>query len=75
MTTFKISNIKKKTHKKWKMIADIALYALPLLTGIVTQMPVSDSLQKWILVILNVSIVAFKALSKFTTDENTNENS
>lgn len=64
-----IQNLQKPDNKKWKLIADIALYSLPLLTGVVVTIPVSDNIQKWILVVFNVLIVGFKTISKFTSDE------
>ena len=71
----RLSNIKKVDNKKWKQVADIALYSLPFLTTAIMTMPVSDNIQKWLIFGINVSIVAFKAISKFTTDEeNTNNN-
>lgn len=62
------SNLKKPDHKKWKLIADIALYSLPFLTTAIMTMPVADNTQKWIIFLINTSIVGFKALSKFTSD-------
>lgn len=64
-----IQNLKKPDNKKWKLIADVALYSLPLLTGVVVTIPVSDNIQKWILVLLNVLIIGFKTISKFTSEE------
>ena len=75
MTTISLDNRKKNDSVKWKQVADIALYSLPLLTTAVLTTPLSDSSQKWILTIINIAIVGFKAFSKFTTDEeNTNIN-
>ena len=65
----KLNNFNKPSNKKWKLIADVALYSLPLLTSVVITAPISDNMQKWILVALNVLIVGFKTLSKFTSDE------
>ena len=64
-----VSNLKKPDNKKWKQIADIALYSLPLLTTVVLTTPLTDTTQKWILTILNIAIVGFKTLSKFTYEE------
>ena len=63
------NNLKKPDNKKWKQIADIALYSLPFLSTAVLTTPLTDSTQKWLLTLLNVIIVVFKAVSKFTTDE------
>lgn len=68
MNKFSVSNWGKKTDPNWKLIADIMLYSLPLLNGIITTMPVSDNMQKWFLVGVNVAVVVFKAISKFTRD-------
>lgn len=68
---FKVENLNKPSNKNWKLIADIGLYALPLIQGAVVTMPVSDTLQKWIIFGISILIVGFKALSKFTTNENT----
>lgn len=64
-----VSNLKKPDNKRWKQIADIALYSLPLLTTVIVTTPLSDTTQKWILTIINITIVGFKTLSKFTYEE------
>lgn len=66
---FKVENLNKPSNKKWKMIADVMLYALPFLSTAILTIPLSDNAQKWILFGVNVVIIVFKAISKFTTDE------
>lgn len=71
LSNLKYENLSKPSNKKWKLIADIGLYALPLIQGAIVTMPVSDSIQKWIIFGISILIVGFKALSKFTSDETT----
>lgn len=69
MLNFSIKNLNKKTDPNWKLIADIMLYSLPLVIGVVTTMPVSENVQKWAIVYINVIVIIFKAISKFTEDK------
>ena len=64
-----INNLGKPDNKKWKLIADIALYALLPVIPLVTTMPISDNAQKWVIVGINFLVIGFKAVSKFTSDE------
>ena len=68
MNKFSVSNWGKKTDPDWKLIADFMLYSLPLLSGVIITMPVSDMHQKWALVGVNLAVIVFKAISKFTVD-------
>lgn len=63
-----LNNWDKPSNKKLKLIADIMLYSLPLLITCVTQMPISEVTQKWIIVSINIAIVGFKAVTKFTSE-------
>jgi len=65
----KQSNLKKLDNKQWKQVADVALYSLPLLITTTMSMPISDSHQKWVIYAISVTIVIFKAISKFTSNE------
>ena len=69
----KVENLNKPSNKKWKLIADIMLYSLPLLNGIIVTMPLEDVWQKWIMFGVNIAIVAFKTVSKFTSEQITEE--
>lgn len=64
-----IDNLKKPDNKKWKLIADIALYILPIELVAVTSLPLSASAVYWIGFTLTQATVIFKAISKLTTDE------
>lgn len=65
----KVNNLNQPDNKKLKFIADIALYALLLINPLIVTMPVSDNIQKWVLFGLNLAVIGFKTLSKFTSDE------
>jgi hypothetical protein len=67
--SLKKSNLKKADNAKLKQIADIALYSLLLLQPVIATMPVDDKVQKWIGVALSVIVIGFKAITKFTTNE------
>ena len=71
----KYENIQKPSHKKFKKIADFLLYTLPLYQGAIIALPISDTIKMWIGFCVTMITVTVKGLSKFTTDENTNENS
>ena len=60
-----LNNLKKPDNKKWKFIADIALYSLIPVIPLVASMPISDNAQKWIIVGINLLVIGFKAVSKF----------
>jgi hypothetical protein len=63
------SNLNKTDNKKWKQVADICLYSLPFLSTAVLTMPISDTGQKWLIFGINFLVVIFKAISKFTSNE------
>lgn len=65
----KVENLGKPDNKKWKKIADIALYTLPLYDAVVLGMPIPDLYKSWIITVLNTTVVIFKGVSKFTSDE------
>jgi hypothetical protein len=67
-----MSNLGKPDHGLIKKVADYMLYTLPLLSPLVVTMPVSDNIQKWVLIAVNVTVVLFKGFSKFTASDNTN---
>ncbi|HPQ79464.1 MAG TPA: hypothetical protein PLG47_03370 [Candidatus Dojkabacteria bacterium] len=69
MNNFSYKNFGKKTDPNWKFIADVMLYTLPFLLPIITTMPVSDTFQKWLIVGVNIVVIVFKAISKFTVDK------
>jgi hypothetical protein len=65
----KISNLRKPSHKKFKMYADYILYSvLPALASAVLLMPISDSAQKWLIYGLTILGIALKGLSKFSSE-------
>lgn len=68
----KLSNWNKRSDRDWKLIADIMLYALPLINGVIVTMPVEDTVHKWSLVVTNSAIVFAKTVSKFTTESEDN---
>lgn len=66
---FKVENLNKPSNKKWKMIADIALYVTPFIITAIMGLPLSDNMQKWVIFGVTMLSIVFKAISKFTTDE------
>ena len=63
------NNLGKPDSKKWKLIADIALYVTPFISTAIMSLPISDNMQKWVIFGLTMVSIVFKAISKFTTDE------
>jgi hypothetical protein len=68
MNKLSINNLSKPDNQNLKQIAIIALYTLPLVTVAIASAPLPDSILKWLMVVLNLTIVGFKAFSKFTTN-------
>ena len=69
MAQFALENFNKKSNKKWKTVADIILYTLPLYLGAIMALPISDSLKMWINFGVTIVTVTIKGISKFTVDE------
>ena len=68
----KYSNIKKESNRKWKRIADILLYTLPLYQGAIMALPITDTSKMWIGFCVTMVTITLKALTKFTINENIN---
>jgi cytochrome b561 len=68
---FKLSNYNKPANRKWKQIADIALYGLTLELPIIAALPLDEKMKLWITFGITQLTVLFKLVSKFTTDETT----
>ena len=62
-------NLGRPSHRKWKRIADIFLYTLPLYLTAVLALPLSENTTLWINFGVTMAIVTLKAFTKFTTDE------
>jgi len=65
----KLENLTKDSNKTWKLIADIMLYSLVMVNPVVISAGLSDETTKWILFSVNMLIVLFKTVSKFTSNE------
>ena len=57
-----------KESKKWKLIADILLYTLPLYLTTLVAAPFPDAIKQWGVFILSIGTVTIKAITKFTTE-------
>lgn len=65
----KISNFGKPSNKKWKLIADIALYSLPLYSGAIALISESAPLfALWTNFTITLVVVTLKAITKFTAE-------
>ena len=69
-----VDNLKKPSNKKFKLIADMILYTLPLYLGAIMSLPLSDNTKLWINFIVTIVTITIKTISKFTTDETINTN-
>ena len=65
----KVENLSKPSNKKWKAIADIFLYTLPLYLGAVMTLPISDNIKLWVTFGVTFLTVTLKGLTKFTSNE------
>jgi hypothetical protein len=67
-----IDNLSKPSSKKWKLIADVILYSLPLYIGAVMALPISDTWKVWLNFGVTIITISIKAVSKFTAEETNN---
>lgn len=61
-------NLNKPSNKKWKAIADFFLYTLPLYSGAVIALPISETAKLWITFGATVLTISLKGLTKFSVD-------
>jgi hypothetical protein len=66
----KLSNYNKPSHKTYRLIGDIALFAIPIYIPIIMSLPISDLIKSWIVASLSFISGTIKIISKFTLDEN-----
>jgi hypothetical protein len=67
---FKISNLNVPSNKKFKKIADVLLYTLPLYSGAILLLEASAP--KFALIcnfIVTLTVITLKGLTKFTAEE------
>lgn len=69
MAEFKLSNFGKPSNKKWKLVADTLLYALPAYTLLITVSPLPEGFRLWANFIISALVVTIKAITKFTVGE------
>ena len=66
----KLENLNKPSNKKFKKIADVLLYTLPLYSGAIAVL--ADSAPKfalWANLILTLTVITLKGITKFTAEE------
>jgi hypothetical protein len=66
----KLSNYNKPSNKTYRLIGDIALFAIPIYIPIIMSLPISDLIKSWIVASLSFISGTIKIISKFTLDEN-----
>jgi len=69
MTKLNISNWGQPSERKFKKIADILLYSLPLYLGAVMASPMDETLKLWVNFGITFIIITVKTISKFTKEE------
>lgn len=66
---FSTDNWGKPSNKKMELIANIALYTLPLYTGALAILqPIAPGFVIWASFILTLATITFKGISKFTAE-------
>ncbi len=66
---FRISNLNRPSNKKFKRVADILLYLLPLYVPIIAALdPVSPKFSLWAVTVLSTVVVTLKGITKFTSE-------
>ena len=68
MAEFKFSNFGKPSNKKWKLVADTLLYALPAYTLLITVSPLPEGFRLWANFIISALVVTIKAITKLTIE-------
>jgi hypothetical protein len=65
-----VENLDKPSNKKFKLIADIALYTLPLYSGAIAVLASSAPVfALWTNFIISLVVITLKAVTKFTAEE------
>jgi len=68
METFQISNIGKKTNKRWKFWSKFLTRTLPIYAGAAVVLPISELVKIWIIFAQTVIVATISALSELTID-------
>ncbi len=63
-----IKNYNKPSHKTFKSIADIGLFAIPVYIPIIMSLPISDFIKSWVVAGSSFVSGTIKIISKFTLD-------
>jgi len=69
MIRLSINNWQQPSEKKFKKIADILLYSLPLYLAAIIASPMDDTLKLWLNFGFTLVIITVKTISKFTKEE------
>jgi hypothetical protein len=64
-TTFKYSNRKKKTPKRWRKLGNSLLVAIPFMELTIRQSPLSEEAKNWIIFITGLTFIASKFLTRW----------
>jgi hypothetical protein len=67
--TLKLDNLSKPSNKQWKRIADFFLFTLPLYLSAIMALPLKEELKLWLNFGITMLTITFKAVSKFTSEE------
>jgi len=69
MIRLSINNWQQPSEKKFKKIADILLYSLPLYLAAIIASPMDETLKLWLNFGFTLVIITVKTISKFTKEE------
>ena len=64
-----LENLNKPSNRNLKKIADYLLFTLPLVITALMAAPMPEPIKLWVIFGLNIVVIAFKGLTKFTSDE------
>jgi hypothetical protein len=70
----KIINLTKPSNKKFKLVADIALYTLPFYLSAIMLLTIPEDVKMWVNFATTMVIVTLKAITKFTAEADVNNN-
>jgi hypothetical protein len=65
----RVENLDKPDNKKWKLVANILIYALIPELGIIMTLPIPDAWKLWLTFAIAELSLFGKLISKFTSDD------
>jgi hypothetical protein len=68
-----LKNLSRPSNKNFKAVADYLLYTLPLVSTAIMTVPLAEPIKLWVMFGLNIIVIGFKGLSKFSAEDKPEE--